>query len=350
MFLFRHGKKVKKRVSWKKILVIVSVFLAVISAALVYWYNSNLRPVDSSNNDLVVVTVSEGMNEAQFAAMLEEKSLIRSAFSYEIFARLHGKTGKMQAGAYKLAKSMDVEAIINRIVDGDVAVDLMTILPAQRLDQLEQSFLELGYSPEEVKKALDPDNYSSHSALADKPPLASLEGYLYPESFQHTATTPLRAIIEASLDQMDIALSDELKQKFKEQGLTVHEAVTFASIVEKEVSNQDDRPIVAQVFLSRFKQNMTLGSDVTAYYGASLLGLEETVTVDSPYNTRIYAGLPPGPISNVSVSSLRAVAYPSNTDYLFFVSGDDGKTYFSHTVAEHESLISQHCKKLCELP
>ena len=95
---------------------------------------------------------------------------------------------------------------------------------------------------------------------------------------------------------------------------------------------------------------MLLGSDVTAYYGATISGLPRAVSTDTPYNTRLYAGLPPGPISNFSASSLDAIANPSNTDYLYFVAGDDGVTYFSHTLEEHEALTQAHCKVLCAIP
>ena len=128
----------------------------------------------------------------------------------------------------------------------------------------------------------------------------------------------------------------------------MHEGVILASIIEQEVSSDSDRPIVAQVFLTRHKIGMQLGSDVTAFYGAYIAGVEPTVSYDSPYNTRLHSGMPPGPISNVSKSSLHAVASPANTDYLYFVAGDDGKTYFSHTLDMHQELTRQHCKTLCQ--
>lgn len=103
----------------------------------------------------------------------------------------------------------------------------------------------------------------------------------------------------------------------------------------------------AQVFLKRLKIGMVLGSDVTAFYGAIKDGVPPSVTYDSPYNTRIHKGLPPGPISNVTDSSLYAVAHPANTDWLYFVAGDDGKTYFAKTEAEHEANVSKYCHKLC---
>jgi UPF0755 protein len=253
----------------------------------------------------------------------------------------------MIAGSYEVNPSMSVPEIAELLTSGNVATDLITILPAQRLDQLRDYFIKAGYSENEVDFALDPKQYSGHPALAQKPPLASLEGYLYPESFQRSTTTPLKVIIEASLDQMNIAISEELKRVFAERNLSVHDAVILASIVEREVSSSEDRVKVAQVFLKRYEMGMMLGSDPTALFGAQLLGIEPSVFADTPYNTRLYTGLPPGPINNVSEASLRAIAYPADTDFLYFVSGDDGKTYFSKTLEEHESLTREHCIELC---
>ncbi len=146
---------------------------------------------------------------------------------------------------------------------------------------------------------------------------------------------------------MQERLNPDIRAAFTKRGLTVHQGVILASITEQEVSNASDRPVVAQVFLKRMQDGMQLGSDVTAFYGAIIAGKEPTVFYDSPYNTRIHNGLPPGPISNVSASSLQAIANPAGTNYVYFVAGDDGKTYFSNTLAEHEALTKEHCKKLC---
>jgi UPF0755 protein len=118
-------------------------------------------------------------------------------------------------------------------------------------------------------------------------------------------------------------------------------------MVEQEVSKPADRSQAAQVFLSRLKTGIPLGSDVTAYYGAILNGAKPSTFYDSPYNTLLHKGLPPGPISNVSDSSLQAVANPANTHWLFFVTGDNGTTYFSKTADEHDKLTQQYCHKLC---
>ena len=121
----------------------------------------------------------------------------------------------------------------------------------------------------------------------------------------------------------------------------------MASIVQKEVSDPSDQRQVAQVFLKRLKEGTVLGSDVTFLYIAKKEGRSPSVNDPSPYNTRKNGGLPPGPIANFHLSALQAVANPASGDFLYFVAGDDGKTYFSRTEAEHDANVAAHCKKLC---
>jgi UPF0755 protein len=199
----------------------------------------------------------------------------------------------------------------------------------------------------DVEAALNPSNHLANPALVDKPNNASLEGYIYPDSYEKTSTTTPQQIIEESLGEMNRQLTPDLRDAIAQEGLSAYQGLTVASIVEQEVSNQSDRAQAAQVFLSRLHNGMSLGSDVTAYYGAILAGRTPSTTYNSPYNTLIHTGLPPTPISNVSASSLQAVAHPAQTGWLYFVTGDDGVTHFSHTLAEHNAATAQYCHKLC---
>jgi len=340
----QHSKKSSKL--WY-LLFVPLVFLAILLVSIIGWYNSSLEPVSNSNEE-VIVTVPVGATAPEIGDILHDKGLIKSSYSFEIYIRLNDYRNKLQAGGYKFMPSQSVEEIVEHLVNGDVATDLFTILPAQRLDQIKLAFVEAGYTSDEVHEAFKPSNYKNHPALIDKPESANLEGYLYPDSYQRSSTTTVQQLITASLDEMALALTPELQKTYADAGLNNYQAVTLASIIEREVNNPDERSIVAQVFLKRYKEGIMLGSDPTALYGALLAGIEPSVSADTPYNTRLYVGLPPGPINNVSSGSLKALANPANTDYLFFVSGDDGKTYFSYTLAEHEALTAEHCIELCK--
>lgn len=337
---------------WRKIwLIAIAVIVVALIIAVVIirqTYTNNLKPVSASQR-AVTVTIPLGSSVQEIGKKLEEAGLIRASWAFEWYVRNHNLRDELQAGTYSIRPNQSVQEITTTLTHGKVETNLVTILPGQRLDQIRESLIKNGgYSADEVDKALDPAQYANHPALADKPTGVSLEGYLYPDSYEKTADTKPETIVRASLDEMQKHLTPEVRAAFTKQGLTVHEGVTLASVVEQEVSKTSDKPTVAQVFLLRLKKGMPLGSDVTAFYGAIMAGQSPSVSYDSPYNTRIHTGMPPGPISNVSEASLNAVANPAGTDYLFFVAGDDGNTYFSHTNAEHEALTQQYCKKLCQ--
>lgn len=309
-------------------------------------YLENLKPVSASQRSQQI-TIPLGTSVKEIGGILRDAGLIRATWAFEWYVRNHDARDKLQAGTYSLRPNQSVAEIITIITQGKIKTDLVTILPGQRIDQIEQALINSGFSPEDVKRALDPSVYANHPSLVDKPKSANLEGYLYPESFQRTANTDVETIVRASLDEMRKHLTPDIRAGIVKQGLTIHAGVILASIIEQEVSKIDDKPKVAQVFLRRLREGKRLESDATAGYGAILAGVTPSLTYESAYNTYNHDGLPPTPISNVSEASLRAVASPSPTDWLYFVSGDDGITYFSHTLEEHEALAKRHCKKLC---
>jgi UPF0755 protein len=187
--------------------------------------------------------------------------------------------------------------------------------------------------------------------LADKPASADLEGYVFGETYQFNSGATVQDIIQRTLDQLSTVVTDNgLVAKLKAHGLNLYEGITLASIIQREVSSPADEKQVAQVFYSRLSSGMMLGSDVTYQYIADKTGVARDPNLNSPYNTRRFAGLPPGPISAPGENALLAVANPSVGDYLFFLSGDDDVTYFARTNAEHEANITDHCKVKCATP
>lgn len=324
------------------------IVLAIAAIVLVrHIYQQNLLPVSRLQNQ-VEINVPTGSTVTEIGNKLKTAGLIRQSWAFEWYIRSHNLRDKLEAGTYSFSPSEDVATIANILAQGKVATNLVTILPEKRIDQIRASMINSGFSPADVTAAMKPEQYSGHPALVDKPVSASLEGYLYPESFQKTGDTTASQIIRASLDEMQKRLTPEVRAGMAKQGLGVYEGITLASIIGSEVNKNSDKPIVAQVFLSRLRANMLLQSDVTAYYGAILAGQPPSLSYDSPYNTHIHAGLPPGPISNVTSEDLNAVVSPASTDYLYFVAGDDGNTYFAHTLQEHQQNVAQHCQRLCQ--
>ena len=347
------SKKISKR-RWRKIAPIVAVIILVLVALALFMqrqvYINNLRAVTPGQHTEVVVAIPSGSSVNEIAKILKTNNLIRTESAFKQYVRSKELASKLKAGTYRLYSDETTAEIADDLVEGKVAVDLFTILPGQRIDQIKAAFVAAGFSATDVDNALDPDNYAGHAALVDKPKGASLEGYLYPDSFQKTAETSPATIIEQSLDEMASYLTADLRSSFASRNLSTFQAITLASIVEREVASQEDRATAAQVFLTRIKQGMRLQSDVTVIYGMAKAGLDTSIvdtSFASPYNTFLIDGLPVGPISNVTKSGLQAVAYPSTTDYLYFVAGDGsdyGKTYFSRTLEEHQSAVAAHCR------
>lgn len=329
--------------------LIIFGVLCLSGAGSIWWYKAELKP-PSASSQTIKFEVIPGQTPAQIADNLEAKGLIKNSLAFRLYLKINHLEGVLQAGDYLLSNDLTVQQIVDELSNGQIESRSFTILPSKRLDQLKESFSEAGFSDSEIAQAFDPANYLNHPISKYKPANASLEGYIYPETFYITDNTSAKEIVEKSLNEFYKHLTPDLVEKIEDQDLSVNEAIILASIVEQEVSNVSDKPTVAQVFLKRLRLGMQLGSDVTFFYAAAVYGGEPTPSLDNPYNTRLYSGLPPGPISNFDLSSLEAVAEPSNTDYLYFLAGDDGKTYFTDSFAEHNQNIIDHCQVNCLLP
>lgn len=230
-----------------------------------------------------------------------------------------------------------------------------TIRPGETIFDIKQNLINLGYPSTEVEQAFNASY--DYDFLNNRPQGATLEGYLYGETHEFYKDTSVKDILNTYLKGMDeVIKSNNLETRYAEKGLSLFEGITLASVVQKE-SNPSDMPTVAQVFFTRLDNNMFLGSDVTVSYALDVIDPNRqvynenysAVQVDSCYNTRNRTGLPCGPISNPSLNALLAVAEPSDTSYLYFLTGDDGMMYYSYTEDEHLRNASAHCQSLCQV-
>ena len=229
-----------------------------------------------------------------------------------------------------------------------------TILPGETIFSIQKKLAEQGYSWEEINTAFN-KNYDFWF-LAERPEGATLEGYLYGETHEFYNTATVEEILTQFLSGMDDVITENrLLERYAALGLTLHEGITLASVVQKEAAPRD-QAAVARVFLNRMAAGMGLGSDVTVSYALDIIDPDRVtysdnqaaLSVDSCYNTRIYAGLPCGPISNPSRSALLAVAEPDDNNYLYFLTGDDGMMYYGSTWEEHERN-REKCADLCNV-
>lgn len=346
----KQTKNIKKRRRlWLWIPVGLLIFLAAVAAGAFIWYRLSLHPVNSSDTSKVRVTINEGTAPASIEQTLKSDHLIRSTLAFEIYTRLTDTRSKLQAGVYSFSPSDSLPSIVDKLVGGKVDQFEITFLPGATVAQDKAALVASGYSQAEVDAAFN--KQYDHPLFATKPASADLEGYVYGETYKFDSDATVEQILTKTFDEFYATITaDNLVEGFQKQGLTLYQGITLASIVQREVSNPDDQRQVAQIFLKRLSIGMPLGSDVTYHYAAQKLGVAPTPTLDSPYNTRIYPGLPPGPIAAPGRMALDAVANPAAGDYLYFLSGDDGKTYYATTEQEHQANIANHCQIKCATP
>lgn len=354
----------KRRRYWLWVLIVLAVGIAGIAAAWLT-YQALLQPVDSRDDSPQKIVITSGQSLDEIATTLEKRSVIRSAWAFKLMARLSGKHNAIKAGTCSLARNESAEAIIDKLISGCHDFKVITFYPGATLHKslskptsmdVTDILLAAGYSQAEIDTAFA-KTYTTRGIdlFEGKPASADLEGYVYGETYYVASDATVEEVLQTAFDQMvaDIEAGGYV-EKFRAQGLTLYEGITLASIVQRELSCTSgattcyaDQQRIAQVFYSRLDGGMTLGSDVTFYYGADKLGVAPATDLDSPYNTRINTGLPPGPIAAPGEHALDAVANPASTDYLFFIAGDDGNVYYARTNEEHVDNVAKHCQKLC---
>lgn len=368
------SKKKRRLRRWMIILIAIMMFLAAVFAALFKWYEMQLKPVSSDNNK-VSVTVEDGSSVSVVANTLASKNLIRNRLAFEVYVRLNNKNS-IKAGTCMIAPSESVADIVNRMNNGCHDFKTITFYPggtlesskykaSQSSDGVDKTSVryilrQAGYSDDEISSAFKA-KYDS-PLFADRPSGSSLEGYVFGETYQFTGDATAKDVLQTVFDHMyKVVQKNDLVNKFKAQGLTLYQGLTMASIVERELGCEDKPTVerknrcyqyqrgIAQVFITRYKKNMQLGSDVTFIYAADKAGVKPKVDIDSPYNTRKHTGLPPTPIATPGELSLKAVADPAPGDNLFFIAGDDGLIYFAKTDEEHKNNIDKYCQKLCSI-
>ena len=369
---FKTPKEISvKRWLFVRILIIIIAVLGLAYLGLSLWYNSSISPViaaeqcssifNAGKTDpcaTVQFVIEEGSSVSVIADSLKQAGLIKSPLAFKVYAKLSGKGNDLKAGTYNLAPSMTVEKIYSKLVDGsnDAVVFRLTVLPGETLQDIRKRLISVGYTAEEVDAAFS--KRYDHPVLASKPLEASLEGYLFGETYEFYQTDSVETIVIRMLDELyTVVEKNGLRQKFENMGYTLHEGITLASVVQKEAGtvSKEDQKIVAQIFWSRLAQAIPLGSDVTASYAADKVDPERktytdnasVLAIDSCYNTRRYPGLPCGPISNPGALVLISTANPADTSYLYFLTGDDGLMYYSNTEAEHNQNARDHCQVLC---
>lgn len=319
-----------------------------------------IDPVEPGSTAEVIFEVKSGNSLTRVANNLEAAGLVRNRSVFKYYADFLGYGQKIQAGTYKLSKGMTIREIAEQLTRGDgtplvrditiiegwTVKDIAAYLAREGIVESEEAFLA---------KCRTGSDYAAYYYIADvlktkdaSKRLYALEGYFAPDTYEIYTSATADDIIKKLLSQTEAVFKDEWHARAEEIGLTMDEAITLASLIEKEAKRSDFAKVSA-IFHNRLNSNMTLGSDVTIKYvtGTERMSLNNSdLAVDSPYNTYKHKGLPVGPICNPSAAAIEAALYPDMTfiaeKYLYFCSKDPdtGELYFSKTLAEHEAAVA----------
>jgi len=354
----KKAEKQRHRVRNAFLSLLGLIFIAAGVAFL--WWNTALQPVKPLADGEEIVTqkftVYSGDTTDEIAANLQKFGFIRSELAFRIYCRLNGII--IQAGEHQLSPSHSTQEIAEILTEALAKEIEIQIPPGQTLDQLRGVLLKITdenenriYSNADIDAAYTADYNSSlfDGRPKDLPAKTRLEGYIYPDTYRIYQDAPLEDLVKKSLKRFEeVAAENDLTTQFAARGLSFYEGLILASIIEKEVPSATDRKMVAGVFFNRLAVGEPLGADATYKYAFTRgLCAVDGPSCDSAYNTRKHGGFPPGPISNVNLTALVAVAEPTDHDYFYYVSGDDGTNHFSRTLAEHEANIAAYCHELC---
>ncbi len=349
----RPKKKKKKRGCGCLVLLILILALLVGAGG---YYTLGLMPVDSGSEDKVVVEIPNGSGASAIVDILDEAGLVKNKTCAKINSRIGGYNN-LQANTYVFSPSMSFTEIMKVINTGDfeyISKESVEVKDGARLQQVAEAMAEqLPFTADEILAKWSDKQYLNElierywfltDEILDKDVMYPLEGYLYSDTyFVTTDNSTIEGFTEMCLDRMDEELS-ERRPAIDASGFTVHQLLTLTSIVTKEAT-ADDQAGVAGVFMNRLDQGMSLGSDVTVCYifqedrvDLKVSQLEST----NPYNTRKYAGLPPGPICQVVGDAIDATLNYEKHDYLFFIADEQGIVRYSTDEAGHESNIDEH--------
>jgi UPF0755 protein len=316
-------------------------------SARLYLNEKNLvEPVDLAGSpQSFTVEMGESVNSIAFR--LQDLGIIRNADAFRLFLIYAGLDKGIQAGEYQLSAADNAMQIARMMQDATPSEVTFSILPGWRLDEIAAALPTSGlqFSPDNfLKAARHPD---ASILPAGFPKLKSLEGFMFPGEYHLKRDIPLEAFLVTVLQQFDEQVPQDVRDAYKQRGLKLAEAVALASVVQREAIVEEEQPIIASVFYNRLANGMKLESDPTVQFALGYNKKQSTwwtnplssndLQIDSPYNTYLIAGLPPGPISNPGISALRAVAYPAETPYFYFRARCDGSgTHsFAQTYEEH---------------
>lgn len=298
-----------------------------------FWWRDAISAVDTSDKTPVVFVVKKGEGVRSIAARLDEQNLIRSSTGFFVLVKTLGIEKQLQAGDFRLNRAMDAKTIAQELTHGMLDVWVTTLE---------------GWRSEEVATKIAKELDIPEAQFLQY----SREGYMFPDTYLIPRDATPAAIARIFLATFEQKITPQMREDARKKGLSLEQVIILASIVEREGRTNEDRPVIAGVLLKRLEAGWPLQTDATLQYALGYQPLEKSwwkraLTADdkkirSPYNTYLHAGLPPGPISNPGIASIRAVIYPVDSDYWYYLHDLQGGVHYARTIEEHNANIAKY--------
>jgi UPF0755 protein len=287
-----------------------------------------------------MVEIHKGLRTSTILRHLQQEGVVRDEYVPLVYMKLVRRGESLKAGVYEFSKPLSAADVLEKLIRGDVVLKSVTVREGLDRFAVGRLFAAEGFGK--------PDQWDKETAEAElihdiAPEAKSLEGYLFPDTYKLSPGTPVKAIVAEMVANFRKHFTPELA--FITTGLDAQQTVTLASIVETEAQRPEERPLVASVYLNRLRKHMLLGADPTVIYALKLANRwdgnirKADLQIDSPYNTYRFPNLPPGPIANPGLASIRAAAAPAKSDFLYFVARHDGTHAFATNVADHNRNV-----------
>ncbi len=311
------------------------------AGAVLALYRYARTPAQTSETS-AVVWIEPGQSFSETVAQLHELGLVRHPKKFRWLACLRRDEKRIRAGEYELSGSMSPGAILDTLVRGEILLHKVVIPEGSTVFKIAESLENAALVSQEafLQAAFDPGLIKALGIEG-----GTFEGYLFPETYHFPKGVSAQEVINKMVSHFRSVFTAEWIERARARGLSTHQVVTLASIVEKETAKPEEQPLIAAVFLNRLKRGMRLESDPTVIYGIKDFDgnlTRKDLETMTPYNTYQIHGLPPDPIANPGRASIEAVLYPSEESCLYFVSRNDGSHHFSRTLSEHNRMVRRY--------
>ncbi|MCP5047100.1 MAG: endolytic transglycosylase MltG [bacterium] len=338
-------KKSQKSRPLKKFFIALAilVLITVVLIGLDFYQNAFTAYAGYSNP--VTIQIKKGSSVSVIARTLHNSRVISSYSYFRIYYRLFFNDTHFKTGEYRFDRPMTMKEVIEKLYQGKVVLHKITVREGLIIKEVAQLLSKY--------HGMDAEDFinhagSSHSIQSIDPKAPDLEGYLYPDTYMVHKGITAEEMVDLMVEKFKENFTHSMKWRAQELNLSIREILTLASLIEKETSAREERFLISSVFHNRLRIGMAMGCDPTIIYALKRdnvyrgkLGWAE-LKYDSPYNTRLYRGLPPGPICNPGYASIEAALYPENTKYLYFVAKNSKSHYFSESLNEHNRAVRKY--------